>query len=123
MNKIKKHLELPHRETIISVNTLQTKPFDNQKTQNMIDKQQTAVEWLTVEAMKLFTQAMTGTLNEDTLEDDVSTIITKAKEMEKEQIIDDFNEGFTEGCRYTTGFEQTLWQDEDDYYNKTYKQQ
>jgi len=48
---------------------------------------QTAVEWLTVEAMKLFTQAMTGTLNEDTLEDDVSTIITKAKEMEKEQII------------------------------------
>jgi len=46
---------------------------------------QTAVEWLTVEAMKLFTQAMAGTLNEDTLEDDVSTIITKAKEMEKEQ--------------------------------------
>jgi hypothetical protein len=45
----------------------------------------TAVEWLTVEAMKLFTQAMAGTLNEDTLEDDVSTIITKAKEMEKEQ--------------------------------------
>lgn len=40
--------------------------------------------------------------------------------MEREQIIDSFNEGFTEGCRYTTGFEQTLWQDEDDYYNKTY---
>ncbi len=51
------------------------------------NKKQTAVEWLTVEAMKLFTQAMTGTLNEDTLEDDVSTIITKAKAMEKEQII------------------------------------
>jgi len=49
------------------------------------NKKQTAVEWLTVEAMKLFTQAMTGTLNEDTLEDDVSKIITKAKEMEKEQ--------------------------------------
>ena len=48
---------------------------------------QTAVDWLTVEAMKLFTQAMTGTLNEDTLEDDVSKIITKAKEMEKAEKI------------------------------------
>ena len=52
------------------------------------NKKQTAVEWLTVEAMKLFTQAMTGTLNEDTLEDDVSTIITKAKEMEKKEKIE-----------------------------------
>jgi hypothetical protein len=55
---------------------------------------QTAVEWLTVEAMKLFTQAMAGTLNEDTLEDDVSTIITKAKEMEKEQIEEAYMVGY-----------------------------
>lgn len=52
------------------------------------NKKQTAVEWLTVEAMKLFTQAMTGTLNEDTLEDDVSAIITKAKAMEKKEKIE-----------------------------------
>ena len=31
VKQIKKHLELPHRETVISTNTLQTKPFDNQK--------------------------------------------------------------------------------------------
>ncbi len=61
------------------------------------NKKQTAVEWLTVEAMKLFTQAMTGTLNEDTLEDDVSTIITKAKEMEKEQIEDAHEIGYING--------------------------
>ena len=30
--QIKKNLELTHRETVISTNTIQTKPFDNQKT-------------------------------------------------------------------------------------------
>jgi hypothetical protein len=41
--------------------------------------------------------------------------------VEKQQIIDAYGEGFTEGCRYTTGFEQTLWEDDEDYYNQTYK--
>lgn len=76
---------------------------------------QTAVEWLTVEAMKLFTQAMTGTLNEDTLEDDVSTIITKAKEMEKEQISIAYKEGWN--CPHGEGFPETGEQ----YYNETYE--
>jgi hypothetical protein len=47
-------------------------------------------------------------------------IFEKAKEMEKDQIIEACNEWFTEGCRYATGFEQTLWQDEEDYYNQTF---
>jgi len=47
--------------------------------------------------------------------------IKQAKEMEKEQIIKACNEWFTEGCRYATGFEQTVWQDEEDYYNETFK--
>ncbi len=77
-------------------------------------KEQTAVEWLTVEAMKLFTQAMTGTLNEDTLEDDVSTIITKAKEMEKEQIEDAHEIGYINGGNHkSVNGEQ--------YYNETFK--
>jgi len=46
---------------------------------------QTAVEWLVDESMKLVAQVMTGTLNEDTIEDDVTRIVTKAKEMEKNQ--------------------------------------
>ncbi len=78
------------------------------------NKKQTAVEWLTVEAMKLFTQAMTGTLNEDTLEDDVSTIITKAKAMEKEQISIAYKEGWN--CPHGEGFPETGEQ----YYNETY---
>ena len=30
--QIEKPLELPHQETIVGTNTIQTKPFDNQKT-------------------------------------------------------------------------------------------
>ena len=74
---------------------------------------QTAVEW--------FFKALIE--NQDKTYKQIELILEQAKAMEKEQIIDSFNEGFTEGCRYTTGFEQTLWQDEDDYYDKTYKQQ
>ena len=48
-------------------------------------------------------------------------VIKQAKAMEKEQIMDAFNEGFTEGCRYTTGFEQMLWEDDEQYYNETFK--
>ena len=74
---------------------------------------QTAVEWLYEEFTK--TNYLT--------EDEFYMKFNQAKEMEKEQIIEACNEWFTEGCRYATGFEQTLWQDEEDYYNKTFKQQ
>jgi hypothetical protein len=47
---------------------------------------QTAVEWLIDESMKLVVQAMTGTLNEDTIEDDVYRIVTKSKEIESKQL-------------------------------------
>lgn len=50
-------------------------------------------------------------------------VISKAKNIQKGQIIDAFEEGFTEGCRYTTGFEQTQWDDSEDYYNTTHKTQ
>ena len=41
--------------------------------------------------------------------------------VEKQQIVDAQENGFTDGCRYTTGFEQTLWYDGEQYYNETYK--
>ena len=41
--------------------------------------------------------------------------------VEKEQIIDAQENGFTDGCRYTTGFEQTRWYDGEQYYNETFK--
>jgi hypothetical protein len=54
---------------------------------------QTAVEWLIDESMKLVVQYMKGTLNEDTLDDVIYELGTKAKEMEKEQIIDAYEKG------------------------------
>jgi hypothetical protein len=47
---------------------------------------ETAVEWLVDESMKLVLQFMKGTLNEDTLDDVISEIVTKAKKREKEQM-------------------------------------
>ena len=43
VKQIKKYLELPHRETVISTNTIQTKPFDNQKI-NMSNNKQSSVK-------------------------------------------------------------------------------
>jgi len=48
--------------------------------------EQTPVEWLIDEGMKLVIQYMNGTLNEDTLDDDIYRIGTRAKEMEKEKL-------------------------------------
>ena len=74
----------------------------------------TAVEWLIDESMKLVVQYMQGTLNEDTLDDVIYKIGTKAKEMEKEQIIDSFDKGG--GYPYNTGINHA-----EQYYNKTFK--
>lgn len=48
-------------------------------------------------------------------------VVSKAKNIQKGQIIDAFEEGFTEGCRYSTDFEPTQWDDAEDYYNTTHK--
>lgn len=50
-------------------------------------------------------------------------VISKAKNIQKGQIIDAFEEGFTEGCRYSTDFEPTQWDGAEDYYNTTHKTQ
>jgi hypothetical protein len=78
VEQIKKHLELPHRETIISTNTLQTKHFDNQKLEIMSNKKPTAVEWLYNELFYF--------LNAKSKFEDSDQILDKAKEIEKEQI-------------------------------------
>lgn len=56
-----------------------------------METKQTAVNWLRGEAIKLIVQAMQGTLNEDTLEHQISQIVTKAMAMEREQIIDAYD--------------------------------
>ncbi len=65
-------------------------------------KKQTAIEWL-VDALR--NQIADGTLNAIA----ISELKMKAKEIEKEQIVDAFNY-----ARYRLG-------DSSDYYNETYK--
>jgi hypothetical protein len=77
-----KYLELPHQETIVGINTLQTKPFDNQKTEIMSNnKQQTAVNFLIKEFSDILgpieTKPMQNLLMMDAMK--------RAKEMEKEK--------------------------------------
>jgi hypothetical protein len=73
---------------------------------------QTAINWLMDEAMKLVVQYIQGTLNENTLDDVIYEIGTKAKEMEKEQIMD----------AYRINPNNENWSNSGiDYYNETFK--
>ena len=76
-------------------------------------KKQTAVNYVRDEAIKLVAQAMQGILNEDTLESEISQIVTTALQMEKEQIIDAANKLLYHG----TGPGDTA---AEQYYNEKY---
>ena len=78
---------------------------------------QTAVEWLRKEIETIPNYSTFYTNNYQWID----SIMNEAKAMEKEQIINAQEDGFTDGCRYTTGFEQTIWYDGEQYYNETYK--
>ena len=76
-----------------------------------METKQTAVNFLRDEAIKLIVQAMQGTLNENTLEHQISQIVTKAMAMEREQIIDAYNSARND-------HHQMYFADE--YFNKKY---
>jgi len=80
VKQIKKYLELPHRETVISTNTLQTKPFDNQKIEIMSNNKQSSIEWYAIEMAEYLRSIYgEGIVNID--------ILKQAKAMHKEEII------------------------------------
>lgn len=70
--QIEKSLEPKHQETIVGINTIQTKSFDNQKTENMSNNKQSSVEWLAKEFH----------ISTD------SPLVIQAKAMHKEEVID-----------------------------------
>ena len=97
---IEKYLEIPHRETITSYNTLQTKPFDYQKTENMNNKKQTAIEWLLEQLEEKGDLRETKSIGNIQLNFDVSEYIElkkQAKEMEKEQIMKSYSDALAIG--------------------------
>lgn len=82
---------------------------------------QTAVEWLVEQLKTMDTKSFNRLIQIEMSRENFEECFEQAKAMEREQIQDSFNEGFTEGCRYTTCFEQTLWEDAEQYYNETFK--
>ena len=81
--QIEKPLELPHQETIVGTNTIQTKPFDNQKTENMSNNKQSSVEW--------FAQKLYETLE---IRGDgyvIDSLLDLAKAMHKKECVDLLN--------------------------------
>ena len=74
--QIEKPLELPHQETIVGTNTIQTKPFDNQKT--MSNNKQSSVEWLVEQIKKDINLRLRGF--------DIYKALEQAKAMRKDEI-------------------------------------
>lgn len=82
---------------------------------------QTATEWLIDEAMKLVVQYMQGTLNEDTLDDVIYKIGTKAKEMEKEQHNETWDIAHQAGRFEGKGIAENNWQTFETHWNENFK--
>ena len=61
--QIEKPLELPHQETIVGTNTLQTKPFDNQKIEIMSNNKPLIAAILAMIGFYLLTAFCTWDLN------------------------------------------------------------
>ena len=80
------------------------------------EKQQTAVEWYAEEAMRLEIKKTKGNISVYQMINELSNVLNQAKEMEKQQIIDAFQDSrilaVTNNC--SSG---------EQYYNETFKQQ
>ena len=74
--QIEKPLELPHQETIVGTNTIQTKPFDNQKT--MSNNKQSSIEWLVEQIKKDINLRLRGF--------DIYKALEQAEAMRKDEI-------------------------------------
>jgi|LakMenE01Jun11ns_1017448.scaffolds.fasta_scaffold9482225_2 hypothetical protein len=98
--QIEKPLELPHQETIVGTNTIQTKPFDNQKTENMSNNKQSSVEW--------FAQKLYETLE---IRGDgyvIDSLLDLAKAMHKKECVDLLNT------------HNDIFDTSEDHYNQTF---
>ena len=87
------------------------------KHSNRNKMEQTAVEWL---IKQLGENQLNGLYVIDTLED-VKNVFEKAKEMEKQQIFDTWDNGFDNGNYYGKYNENCEINCGEQYYNETYK--
>jgi hypothetical protein len=83
--------------------------------------QQTVVELLHQQSNELITQYLNGKIDKRELLTMHHNLLYPHKQMEKQQIIDAYNEGQLNGIDYRDG--SSSLHDEQDYYNKTYGKQ
>ena len=84
---------------------------------------QTAVNWLIeqISSSKYFYNLMEEIQSKSTIAEP-NGILHKAKEMEKEQIINSFDEGKSDGYKTAREWdEMIIWLSAEQYYNETYK--
>jgi len=87
------------------------------------EKQQTAVEWYAEQSMRLELERAKGNISINEMFNQLSNVLEKAKEMEKEQIINAREDGFLWGMRNTNNFYADKVIESEQYYNETFKQQ
>jgi hypothetical protein len=83
-----------------------------------MDKQQTSVDWLSNRAYELFEQYSEGNFDRITLNKLMFEATNKAKEMEKEQIINAFEQGENNSVDYFNP--ENRIKESEHYYNETY---
>ena len=81
--QIEKPLELPHQETIVGTNTLQTKPFDNQKT--MSNNKQSSLDYYITKLTEILGPEIIKQISRDDNER-IARLEKQAKAMHKEEI-------------------------------------
>lgn len=82
--QIEKPLELPHQETIVGTNTIQTKPFDNQKT--MSNNKQTSIDWFFDQLVFNRIIIINGTTYWDKVKIKYEILLEQAREMYQDEI-------------------------------------
>ena len=70
----------------------------------------TAVDWYANQAMKLETKRQSGKISTEQMVNELIKVLNQAKEMEKEQIKNTFNNGYLNHSRNS-----------EQYYNETFK--
>ena len=109
--QIEKPLELPHQETIVGTNTIQTKPFDNQKTMSN-NKQSSSIEWYAKQIDILHYDYFNEHISKDEKNQRLKQLLEQAKAMHKDEI----EEAYWEGGIDIPSNDQHCQQ----YYNETF---
>jgi hypothetical protein len=85
------------------------------------EKQQTAVEWYAEQSMRLELERAKGNISINEMFNQLSNVLEKAKEMEKEQIENAYEIGFADAWDDARYDDEPKYATAEQYYNETFK--